>query len=78
MKKRFEDALQDCLEALATGRATVEECLARYRDLAADLEPLLRMGQRLQEVYDVEPSPLYAQAARQRFLASLPAVASGP
>lgn len=71
MKRGLEDALQNCLEALAIGRATVEECLARYPDLAASLEPLLRMGQRLQEVYDVEPSPLYAQAAHQRFLAAL-------
>ncbi len=71
MKRRLEDALQDCLAALATGRATIKECLARYPDLAPDLEPLLRMGGRVQEVYDVEPSPLYAEAARQRFLAAL-------
>jgi hypothetical protein len=71
MKRRLEDALQDCLEGLAKGRATVEDCLARYSDLAADLEPLLRMGQRVREVYSVEPSVLYAEAARQRFLAAL-------
>ena len=71
MKRRLEDALQDCLAALETDRATVEECLARYPDLAADLKPLLLMGRRLQEVFDVDPSPLYAEAARQRFLAAL-------
>ena len=68
---RLADALQDCLDAVATGRAKVEECPSRYPDLAADLGPLLRVCQRLQEAFSVEPSPRYAQAARERFLASL-------
>jgi hypothetical protein len=68
---RLADALQDCLDAVATGRARVDECPSRYPDLAADLEPLLRVCQRLQEAFDVEPSPRYAQAARDRFLAGL-------
>jgi uncharacterized membrane protein len=71
MKTRLADALQDCLAAAPTGRAKVEESLARYPDLAADLEAMLRIGQRLQEAYNVEPSPSYAQAARERFLAAL-------
>ena len=70
-KTRLADALQDCLAAAPTGRAKVEESLARYPDLAADLEAMLRIGQRIQEVYNVEPSPAYAQAARERFLAAL-------
>ncbi len=68
---RLADALQDCLEAVATGRAKVEECPSRYPDLAADLEPLLRVCQRLQEAFGVEPPPRYAQAARERFLTTL-------
>ena len=65
---RLADALQDCLEAVATGRAKVEECPSRYPELAAELEPLLQVCQQLQEAFNVEPSPLYAQAARERFL----------
>jgi hypothetical protein len=68
---RLADALQDCLEAVATGRAKVDECPSRYPDLATDLEPLLRVCQRLQEAFNVEPSPRYAQAAHERFLATL-------
>ena len=68
---RLADALQDCLEAVATGRAKVEECPSRHPDLAADLEPLLRVCQRLQQAFSVEPSPCYAQAACERFLATL-------
>jgi len=71
MKRRLAEALQDCLTALPTGQAGVEESLARYPDLTADLEVLLRIGRQLQEAYDVEPSPAYAQAARERFLAAL-------
>ncbi len=59
MQGRLEDAHQDCLAALETGRATVEECLAHYSDLAADLESLARMGRRLQIVFRVGPSPRY-------------------
>jgi len=68
---RLADALQDCLEAVATGRAEVAECPSRYPDLAAELQPLLWVCQRLHEASNVEPSPLYAQAARERFLATL-------
>ncbi len=68
---RLADALQDCLEAVATGRARVDECPSRYPDLAADLEPLLRVCQWLLETFDVQPSPRYAQAARERFLVTV-------
>jgi len=68
---RLADALQDCLDAVATGRANVEECPARYPDLAAELAPLLLVCQRLQEAFNVEPTPLYAQATQDRFLAAL-------
>ena len=68
---RLADALQDCLEAVATGRAKVEECPSRYPDLAAELEPLLQVCQRLHKAFNVEASPRYAQATRERFLATL-------
>jgi hypothetical protein len=71
MKRRLEEALEECFAALATGQSTIEECLALYPELAAELEPLLRTARGLQEVYAVEPSPLYAQAARERFLAAM-------
>jgi hypothetical protein len=70
-KRKLEEALEECLAALAGGQSTVEECLARYPELAVELEPLLHTARRLQDGYDVEPSPLYAQAARERFLAAM-------
>jgi len=70
-KRRFEETLEECLAALARGQSTVEECLALYPELAAELEPLLHTARTLQEAYAADPSPLYAQAARQRFLAAM-------
>jgi len=71
MKRRFEEALEECLAALARGQSTVEECVALYPDLAAELEPLLHTACRLKDGYTVDPSPLYAQAARERFLVAM-------
>ena len=71
MKRKLEETLEECLAALAGGQSTVEECLALYPELAAELEPLLRTACSLQNVYAVDPSPLYAQAARERFLAAM-------
>ena len=71
MKRRLEETLEECLAALAGGQSTVEECLALYPELAAELEPLLHTACGLQNVYAVDPSPLYAQAARERFLTAM-------
>jgi hypothetical protein len=70
-KRRLEETLEECLAALAGGQSTVEECLALYPELAAELEPLLHTARRLQDGYAVDPSPLYAQAARERFVAAM-------
>ena len=71
MKRKLEETLEECLAALAGGQSTVEECLALYPELAAELEPLLHTACELQNVYAVDPSPLYAQAARERFVAAM-------
>ena len=44
MAGRREQALQECLELLRQG-LTLEECLTRYPEDAAELEPLLRTAQ---------------------------------
>jgi len=71
MKRRFEEVLEECLAVLASGQSTVEECLALHPGLAAELEPLLHTARNLQRAYEVDPSPLYAQAARERFLSAM-------
>jgi hypothetical protein len=70
-KRRVEETLEVCLAALERGQSTVEECLSLYPELAPELEPLLHTARRLEKAYAAGPSPLYVQAARQRFLATM-------
>lgn len=42
----LDEALNDCLERMRRGES-LDACLARYPQHAADLEPLLRVGQML-------------------------------
>jgi len=68
MRDRFEERLNECLEALSSGQRTLEQCLAIYPREAARLEPLLRTALRLRETLSVEPRSEFAAAARERFV----------
>ncbi len=68
MRNRFEERLNECLEALSSGQRTLEDCLAMYPQDAARLEPLLRTASRLRETLAVEPRSEFAAAARERFV----------
>jgi hypothetical protein len=70
VNRQYEDALADCLEAIAQGQCSIDECLARYPQWARRLEPLLRVAVSLGEAYADEPSPARQADARQRFLAA--------
>ena len=51
------DALNTCLDLLAQG-STVEACLERYPEFAAELEPMLRLAMQTQRVGEtIVPSP---------------------
>ena len=69
MNTGLEEALAESLASLEKG-GSIEECLARYPELASELEPLLRTALGLQQAYDVGLRPAFQQAARQRFLAT--------
>jgi len=69
MKTGREEALAECLASLDKG-GSIEECLARYPELASELEPLLRTVLGLRQAYDVSPRLSFQRAARQRFLAT--------
>jgi len=70
MRNRFEERLNECLEALSSGQRTLEDCLAMYPQDAARLEPLLSTASRLRETLEVEPRSEFAAAARDRFVAA--------
>ena len=53
----FEDALETCVDQIATGATSLEECLARYPQYAAEMEPILLTATRLRDAREVRPSP---------------------
>jgi hypothetical protein len=63
--------LETCLEEVAAGKATVQECLDRRPDLAGELEPLLRAAEGAQAI----DRPSLAPEARARIEARLLAAA---
>ncbi len=42
--RQFEDVLDTCLDAILSGKLTLEECLQQYPDHAADLKPALQVA----------------------------------
>jgi len=61
-----DDILEQCLTELLTGASTVEECLARYPEHTAQLEPLLRTAARVEMGSRVHPSPVFKARARSK------------
>lgn len=61
--------LDDCLEQVTAGAATVEECLSRYPAHADALRPLLRAAVRLEEAGASEPAPAFKARTRAELLA---------
>lgn len=54
----FEAIFEECVDQITSGESTLEECLARYPQFEAQLEPLLYSIVRLQdEAQAVRPSP---------------------
>lgn len=64
---QFDLALDDCLQQLGSGRASMGQCLSRYPQFAAELRPLLETALRCQRGKDLRPSG----AARDRGRAKL-------
>jgi hypothetical protein len=68
MKKDFETILDESLSRLKQ-KESMEACLGRYPQYAAQLEPLLRMALKVEVLKDTAPPSTQAMAAgRERFL----------
>ncbi|MCX6003085.1 MAG: DUF5667 domain-containing protein [Chloroflexi bacterium] len=65
--KQFNAILDECLERLLTGHETVEQCLQRYPEYVAELEPLLRTAVMMNKAVDVKPSADFRARARFQF-----------
>lgn len=60
----FENVLDDCLTQIASGVSTVDECLARHPEHAAQLKPLLQTAARFDAAQNIKPSPAFKARAR--------------
>ncbi len=54
--EELELALDDCLQRLASGKASLAQCLARYPQYAAELRPMLEAALELRRGKAVRPS----------------------
>jgi len=65
MKNDLEGILDACLSDIQRGASTLEECLARHPEHAAQLRPLLQAAARVQRgVRKQDPSPAFKARAR--------------
>jgi hypothetical protein len=62
----FDNILDECLQRLLEGDS-VEACLSRYPEHAAELEPLLRTASRTLKATDIRPRPEFRDRARYQF-----------
>ncbi len=77
--KDFKNILNDCLDRLINGE-TIESCLARYPEHAAELEPLLKTALEARQVTSIKPRAEFRQRAGiefQKAIAEMPSKASG-
>jgi hypothetical protein len=60
----FDLILEECVDLIASGETSPEECLALYPEYAAELEPVLYTAVYLQEGREVTPPPFLRSRIR--------------
>jgi hypothetical protein len=68
--REFDNILNECLGRLIEGES-IEACLSRYPQYAAELEPLLRTAQDTLKATDIKPRPEFRQRAGYQFQAAI-------
>jgi hypothetical protein len=66
MNNDLEIILDTCLSQIEEGEASVDECLARHPEHAAQLQPLLHAATKLARGREVMPDPSYRMRARSQ------------
>lgn len=64
MNTNLETILDVCVSEITEGRSSLDECLARYPEHAAQLKPLLGAANRLRRARAVMPDPAFKARAR--------------
>ena len=67
----FDNILNECLERILAGGETLEQCLSRYPEQAAELESLLQTVLVSQKAVSIKPRPEFREKARYQFQAAL-------
>jgi len=62
--KEFSNILDECLERLLVRGETVEQCLEKYPEHAAELEPLLKTAAAASKALAIQPAPEFKARAR--------------
>lgn len=70
-EKEFANILDECLERVLTKGETIEQCLLRYPEQAAELEPLLHTALLAKKASAVKPRPEFRERARYQLRAAL-------
>jgi len=70
-KQPLNDVLDECLTLLEEDQVTLEECLARYPQHAADLRPLLEIALGMRRVAPPTPTPAAFATGKRRMLQAL-------
>jgi hypothetical protein len=69
--KELDNILDDCLERIVLKGETLEHCLRRYPQQAAELQPLLETVLAVKKASAVEPRPEFKARARYQFRSAL-------
>ncbi len=64
----LDTILEECLDQFMNGASTLDECLARHPEHAAQLRPLLMAALRAQEGRVVTPSPAFRARTRAQLM----------
>ncbi len=69
--KEFDNIFDECLERMVVDGETLEQCLKRYPEQAAELKPLLETVLAVKQASAVEPRPEFKARARYQFRSAL-------
>ena len=75
--RELSGILDECLERLLLGGETMEDCLARHPERAAELRPLLETALAAKQALNIEPRPQFRARARGQFRAALQEAEAG-
>jgi hypothetical protein len=69
----FDQVLDDSLKQIASGTATIDDCLARYPEYSGELKPLLRTASRLGQGRELMAPDGYKKQSREQLMAYMQA-----